>query len=152
MDPSAFVFGGAKPYSPEKLRVVWARVLKAAAITRHRPPETLRHSWASIVLSRNAPLLAVVRAGGWRNARVLLDVYAKWVPEATMGYGANGPESAAQAQPRPTVHGETPANPWSDRAVSESSELFRHVEAEVTDLAVPHDVVLALEPLLAARP
>jgi integrase len=61
--------------------VVWARVLKAAAITRHRPPETLRHSWASIVLSRNAPLLAVVRAGGWRNARVLLDVYAKWVPE-----------------------------------------------------------------------
>ena len=152
MDPSAFVFGGAKPYSPEKLRVVWARVLKAAAITRHRPPETLRHSWASIVLSRNAPLLAVVRAGGWRNARVLLDVYAKWVPEATMGYGADGPESAAQAQPRPTVHGETPANLWSDRAVSESSELFRHVEAEVTDLAVPHDVVLALEPLLAARP
>ena len=69
-----------------------------------------------------------------------------------MGYGAGGPESATQAQPSPTARAETPANPWSDRAVSESSELFRHVEAEVTDLAVPNDVVLALEPLLAARP
>jgi len=85
MDPSAFVFGGTEPYAAAKLRGVWARVLKAAGITRYRPPETLRHSWASILLSRNSPLLAVVRAGGWRKANVLLAVYAKWVPEATLG-------------------------------------------------------------------
>jgi hypothetical protein len=69
-----------------------------------------------------------------------------------MGYGAGGPESATQAQPSPTARAETPANPWSERAVPEPSELLPDVEAEVTDLAVPHDVVLALEPLLAARP
>jgi len=99
MDPSAFVFGGVEPYPAGKLRVVWARVLKAARITRYRPPETLRHSWASILLSRGAPLLAIVRAGGWRNARVLLDVYARWVPEATLGQAALHQESATQAQP-----------------------------------------------------
>jgi hypothetical protein len=43
MDASAFVFGGAEPYSAAKLRGIWARVLKTAGITRYRPPETLRH-------------------------------------------------------------------------------------------------------------
>ena len=149
MDPSAFVFGGAEPYSAAKLRVVWARVLKAAGITRYRPPETLRHSWASILLSRNAPLLAVVRAGGWRNARVLLDVYAKWVPEATLGQVPGGQEFATQAQPDSGLDAETPSNPSAGRAIPGPLTLPPHVEAEVADFPVPDDVVLALEAELA---
>jgi len=147
MDPAAFVFGGAEPYPAAKLRGVWGRVLKAAGITRYRPPETLRHSWASILLSRNAPLLAVVRAGGWRNARVLLDVYAKWVPEATLG----GQESATQAQPGSGWGAENPSNPSADRAVPGPLPSLPDVEPEVADLTVPDDVVLALEPQLPPR-
>jgi integrase len=151
MNPSAFVFGGAAPYSAAKLRVVWARVLKAASITRYRPPETLRHSWASILLSRSAPLLAVVRAGGWRNARVLLDVYAKWVPEATLGQGPGGQDFATPAQPGSGSGAEIPSNPSADRAVPGPFPLLPDVEAEVADLPVAHEIVLALEPELSPR-
>lgn len=125
-DPSTFVFGGSEPYSVAKLRVVWARVLKAAGITRYRPPETLRHSWASILLSRGAPLLAIVRAGGWRNARVLLDVYAKWVPEATLGVQ----DPATQAQLAPGPRPETSPNPSAGQGVPGPPPLPPHVEAE----------------------
>ena len=33
------------------------------------------------LVSRNAPLLYVQKAGGWRSASVLLRVYSRWVPE-----------------------------------------------------------------------
>jgi len=33
------------------------------------------------MLSHNALLLYVQKAGGWRSASVLLRVYARWVPE-----------------------------------------------------------------------
>jgi hypothetical protein len=44
------------------------------------------------MLSHNALLLYVQKAGGWRSASVLLRVYARWVPEwiETMGRGATG--------------------------------------------------------------
>jgi hypothetical protein len=32
-------------------------------------------------LSRNAPLLYVQRAGGWKSASVLLRTYARWMPQ-----------------------------------------------------------------------
>jgi hypothetical protein len=121
--------------------VVWARVLKAAGIARYRPPETLRHSWASILLSRGAPLLAIVRAGGWRNARVLLDVYARWIPEATLGL-----ESATPAQPGQGPRVETPTNLVPEQPFSGFPPLPPDVEPEVADLAVLDDVVLPLEP------
>ena len=59
----------------------WARVLKAAGV-KYRKPHALRHSFASTLLSRNAPLLYVVRAGGWSNGTTLLRVYSKWIDEA----------------------------------------------------------------------
>ncbi|PYO50747.1 MAG: hypothetical protein DMD84_14935, partial [Candidatus Rokuibacteriota bacterium] len=45
-------------------------------------PEQLRHTFASTMLSRNAPLLYVQHQGGWRSASVLLRVYARWLPQA----------------------------------------------------------------------
>jgi integrase len=59
----------------------WRRVLQAAKV-RYREPEQLRHSFASTLLSRNAPLLYVQGQGGWRSASVLLRVYARWMPQA----------------------------------------------------------------------
>jgi hypothetical protein len=41
----------------------------------------LRHSWASLSLSRGANLLYLTMAGGWTNATMLLKTCAKWVPE-----------------------------------------------------------------------
>jgi len=59
----------------------WRRVLTAAKIP-YRKPHALRHSFASILLSRGANLLYMTRAGGWANATVLLKVYSKWIEEA----------------------------------------------------------------------
>jgi integrase len=75
----------------------WRRVLTAARI-RYRSPEQLRHTFASTLLSRNAPPLYVQKAGGWRSASVLLRVYARWVPE---GLETVPPAhlAATQAQP-----------------------------------------------------
>jgi integrase len=70
----------------------WKRVLIAAGV-RYRTPEQLRHTWASTMLSRNAPLLYVQQQGGWRSASVLLRVYARWLPQP----------SATQAQPDPAL-------------------------------------------------
>ncbi len=49
---------------------------------RYRNPEQLRHTFASTLLSRNAPLLYVQQQGGWKSAGVLLRVYARWMPQA----------------------------------------------------------------------
>jgi integrase len=81
LDPEAFVFPGrdGNPLLSGYLHRHWRRILVAADI-RYREPQQLRHSWASIMLSRNAPLLYVQQQGGWSNATVLLRVYAKWMP------------------------------------------------------------------------
>ena len=91
LEPAAFVFGGgAVPIHSMELHRDWKRALAAAKV-RYRSPEQLRHTFASTMLSRNAPLLYVQKAGGWRSASVLLGVYARWVPE--------GIETSASAHP-----------------------------------------------------
>jgi integrase len=81
LDPQSFVFGhGARPVGSMELHRRWKRVLVAAKV-RYRSPEQLRHTFASTMLSRNAPLLYVQQQGGWRSAAVLLRVYARWMPQ-----------------------------------------------------------------------
>jgi integrase len=81
LDPEAFVFGrGRIPRSSMEVHREWKRVLTAAGV-RYRSPEQLRHTFASALLSRNAPLLYVQQQGGWRSAAVLLRVYARWMPQ-----------------------------------------------------------------------
>ena len=81
LDPEAFVFqrDGA-PLSSMALHRSWKRIVLAAQV-RYRSPEQLRHTFASTMLSRNAPLLYVQQQGGWRSATVLLKVYARWMPQ-----------------------------------------------------------------------
>jgi integrase len=101
--PSAFVFSrGTNPIPTWDLSERWHRVLVTAKV-RYRSPEQLRHTFASTMLSRNAPLLYVQKQGGWRSAAVLLRVYAQWLPQehlfappARLAIGADslsGPDS-----------------------------------------------------------
>lgn len=98
LNPEAFVFGhGDRPMGSMELHRAWRRVLTAAKV-RYRSPEQLRHTFASTMLSRNAPLLYVQQQGGWRSASVLLRVYARWMPQEA-SLGAQGQPSATQPQP-----------------------------------------------------
>jgi len=88
---------GSTPLLSQDLHRDWRRVLALARV-RYRRPEQLRHTFASAMLSRNAPLLYVQQQGGWRSAAVLLRVYARWIPqdfESVLAQQA----AATQAQP-----------------------------------------------------
>jgi integrase len=92
LEPEAFVFQRrGRPWPSVEIHRAWRRVLLAASV-RYRVPEQLRHTFASTMLSRNAPLLYVQQQGGWRSASVLLRTYARWMPQP----------SATQTQPAHT--------------------------------------------------
>ena len=78
MDPEARLFPlSAVAYWPRR----WKQTLTRAQI-RYRKPHAMRHSFASILLSRGENLLEVQEAGGWRSATVLLTTYSKWIKAA----------------------------------------------------------------------
>ena len=63
-----------------RLDRTWKRVLKAASVP-YRKPHALRHSFASILLSRGANPLYVQKQGGWRSATVLFQTYARYMAD-----------------------------------------------------------------------
>jgi integrase len=95
LDPTGFLFTqpDGRPWSSSSLNSAWRRVLSSAKV-RYRPAEQLRHTVASTLLSRGAPLLYVQAVGGWRSAAVLLKVYARWMDTGL------GQPTATPAQPR----------------------------------------------------
>lgn len=108
LEPEAFVFGIKKPWTPAYINAEWRRTLQKAKV-RYRPPEQLRHTFASTLLSRGANPLYVQKQGGWRSAAVLYKVYARWIDQgeqavegeaemATLGTGKAQPD-ATQTQP-----------------------------------------------------
>jgi len=97
VSPDAPVFtnraGGA--WTNIQIQHRWRRILAKAGV-RYRSPEQLRHTFASTLLSRNAPLLYVQQQGGWKSAGVLLRVYARWMPQAeALSAGSAGSALAA---------------------------------------------------------
>ena len=97
LDPTGFLFTqpDGRPWSSSSMNSAWRRVLAKAGV-RYRPAEQLRHTVASALLSRGAPLLYVQAVGGWRSAGVLLKVYARWMDT---GLGVPGQPAATLAQP-----------------------------------------------------
>jgi integrase len=82
LDPEGPLFSvGGMPMDERRLHTLWRRVITKAGV-RYRHPEQLRHTWASTMLSRNAPVLYVATQGGWRTPGTLFKHYAKWMPQA----------------------------------------------------------------------
>lgn len=70
----------------------WKRAVAKAGV-RHRKLHALRHSFASILLSRGENILRVQKAGGWSSATILLGTYSRWIDE-----GAKRPPTRAGAR------------------------------------------------------
>jgi integrase len=100
LEPEAFVFHrGGHPLSSMEVHRAWKRALLAAQV-RYRMPEQLRHTFASTMLSRNAPLLYVQQQGGWRSASVLLRTYARWMPQPSTTQAQPGVAATPAVAPR----------------------------------------------------
>jgi integrase len=93
-----FAWQDGQLWHPMAVLRAWKRALRAAGV-RYRAPEQLRHTFASLMLSRNAPVLYVQRQGGWRSAAVLLRVYARWMPQE---FDGQTQPAATPAQPAAT--------------------------------------------------
>jgi len=87
MDVNAPLFPSLRqpgqPMEENEMSPMWRRTLVRAKV-RPRPAEHLRHTFASTLLSRNAPLLYVAKMGGWKSGSVLLQIYARWLPQDGM--------------------------------------------------------------------
>lgn len=82
LDPEGPLFSvSGMPIDERRLHTLWRRVITKAGV-RYRQPEQLRHTWASTMLSRNAPVLYVATQGGWRTPGTLFKHYAKWMPQS----------------------------------------------------------------------
>ncbi len=75
-----FIFGGVTPLDSARVRRRWVKTLKLAQV-RYREPEQLRHTFASILLSRGAPKLYVRKVGGWKSDAVLDAQYSRYVEQ-----------------------------------------------------------------------
>jgi integrase len=56
------------------------RVLTAAGVSRHHRPYDLRHTYASLMLAKGAPLTFVSHQLGHANPGTTLRHYARWIP------------------------------------------------------------------------
>jgi len=84
-------------------KVFFPLIKEALGEGRHHRPHDLRHTWASLHLSRGTPIKWVQAQGGWTTAKVLLDIYADYMPEETRGFADRlfTVENAPPAHPRP---------------------------------------------------
>ena len=66
---------------------IFSRIVRRAlGANRRVTPHTLRHTFASIHLSRGTNLLWVQQQGGWTSAKTLLDTYAHFLPSEVAGF------------------------------------------------------------------
>ena len=84
-----------RPWSTGTFNGLWRRVLAAARV-RFRPAEQHRHTLASTLLSRGAPILAVQSQCGWSSAVVPLTYYSKWMPSHASIVPAQSPATQTQ--------------------------------------------------------
>jgi integrase len=77
--------GGVERLDESNVRKVFTRLCTAAKV-RPRSPHDMRDTFASQLLSKNAPLLYVAQQLGHGSAAVTLKHYAKWMPTADRRY------------------------------------------------------------------
>jgi integrase len=79
----AWVFctrNGNNPLEVDNVRCAFRRALKAARLPGHFTPHSLRHSFASILISEGVSLAYVQRQLGHASIKMTVDTYGKWLP------------------------------------------------------------------------
>ncbi len=67
------------PLDPTKVGKVFKRILTTATLSAHHRPYDLRHTYASAMLLRGAPITFVSRQLGHANPSTTLRHYARWI-------------------------------------------------------------------------
>jgi len=80
-----FLFGGNKPYDPDAFNHYLRRLARKAGLGRVRVHD-LRHTWATLALSRGIPLEVVSERLGHANPNITLGVYRHLLEEERRGY------------------------------------------------------------------
>jgi integrase len=70
------------PLDADKVRVHFKHALKAAGLSLHFTPHSLRHSYASILLSDGVSPAYVQRQLGHATITLTVDTYGKWLPSS----------------------------------------------------------------------
>lgn len=100
----AFIFteSDGRPLDRRTFERAFARVLGKAGLGPHYSPKSLRHTYASLMLSEGANLLYVSRQMGHASVGITERVYTRWIPQAVPAVhqlddvaGASGNKMAA---------------------------------------------------------
>ncbi|MCS7219639.1 MAG: site-specific integrase, partial [Thermus sp.] len=81
----AFLFGGNKPFDPDAFNHYLRRLAQRAGLGKVRVHD-LRHTWASLALSRGIPLEVVSERLGHASPHVTLGIYRHLLEEERRGY------------------------------------------------------------------
>ncbi len=105
--------GGFIDQSNFRRRIFSRVVRKALGQGRRFTPHGLRHTFASLHLSRGTNLLWVQRQGGWTSPAVLLGTYAHFLPTELQGFAdaltpLDGPIRTLHRSGRATARKSTP--------------------------------------------
>jgi integrase len=71
---------GERPFSYFEIRRSMRRVLKASGLPAHLSPHSLRHGYASILVSRGLSLEYVRRQMGHASVRMVAELYGRHLP------------------------------------------------------------------------
>ncbi|MFD3005155.1 site-specific integrase [Thermus tengchongensis] len=80
-----FLFGGDRPFDPDAFNHYLRRLAQKAGLGRVRAHD-LRHTWASLALSRGVPLEVVSERLGHANPNITLGIYRHLLEEERRGY------------------------------------------------------------------
>jgi integrase len=80
----AWVFPSAEgtPLDQSNVRKAFNKILEKAEL-HQRGPHQLRHSFASLLLQRGAPVTYVSKQLGHRDSAITLRVYSRWLPDSS---------------------------------------------------------------------
>jgi integrase len=77
-----FTEADGRPLDPRTFERAFARMLKKAGLGPQYSPKSLRHTYASLMLSEGANLLYVSRQLGHASVAITEKHYTRWIPQA----------------------------------------------------------------------
>ena len=95
-----FLFGGDRPFDPDAFNHYLRRLAERAGLGRVRVHD-LRHTWATLALSRGVPLEVVSERLGHASPTITLNVYRHLLEEERRGYVLELGELLGGPRPRP---------------------------------------------------